>query len=562
MLSMEMTRLIERCRQGDAEALGELYKAYAQKMRGVCRRYVDEQVVDDVLHDAFVIIFTSFDRLRDVRKAESWILAITRNVASKYKDHQNAIPTVPLESAATMPASEEEPTARGIPLDEVMQALNRLPEGYANVFRLSVFEGLSHKEIAALLDIEPHSSSSQLTRAKKMLRKSLARYWMLWLLPLLLPLSLYLFKRNDASERQKAVATGQDRQPSVPKPVTPNPITADEHDGNVRVLASHEDMSPVHRPAVDTTKQDICLDTILVLACLPLPDLCLDTAIQMAEWPDTYSSPELDSAATPKKKQAWSTMLAYAGLPSMGTDVVDNFLTVVDYASDGHTRSIRIYNWGEYIDYVNNYASEMDSVDAMHMTQMAIFNADRPDESVSERKHHERPQTFELSLNYSLNERWYLSTGLNYTRMRSVFESDGHQMLTRRTQKIGYVGLPLKLTYTLVAKDRWQLYASGGLQVEAPVSGKETTHYLYAGPPEYVQGTDSLVMPTSHRTIQVPWQWSVNVGAGVQYRLLPHVNAYFEPRLQYYIPTGSPVETYRTEHPFDLSLPFGIRFSW
>ena len=29
MLTMEITRLIERCRQGDADALGELYKAYA-----------------------------------------------------------------------------------------------------------------------------------------------------------------------------------------------------------------------------------------------------------------------------------------------------------------------------------------------------------------------------------------------------------------------------------------------------------------------------------------------------------------------------------------------------
>ena len=79
MFTMEITRLIERCRQGDADALGELYKAYAQQMRGVCRRYIsDEQTVEDVLHDAFVIIFTSFDRLRDVSRAEAWMMAITR----------------------------------------------------------------------------------------------------------------------------------------------------------------------------------------------------------------------------------------------------------------------------------------------------------------------------------------------------------------------------------------------------------------------------------------------------------------------------------------------------
>ena len=78
---MEVSQLIERCRQGDAEALGELYKAYAQRMRRVCRRYVgNEQTVDDVLHDAFLIIFTSIDRLRDAHKAEAWMMAITHIV--------------------------------------------------------------------------------------------------------------------------------------------------------------------------------------------------------------------------------------------------------------------------------------------------------------------------------------------------------------------------------------------------------------------------------------------------------------------------------------------------
>ncbi|MCR5239936.1 MAG: RNA polymerase subunit sigma-70, partial [Prevotella sp.] len=108
---MEITRLIERCRQGDADALGELYKAYAQRMKGVCRRYVsDEQAVEDVLHDAFVIIFTSFDRLRDNRKAESWMMSITRNVASKYKDHLKSLSFVPLEEAESLVAPNEETT--------------------------------------------------------------------------------------------------------------------------------------------------------------------------------------------------------------------------------------------------------------------------------------------------------------------------------------------------------------------------------------------------------------------------------------------------------------------
>ena len=91
MLTMEITQLIERCRQGDEDALGELYKAYAQRMRGVCRRYIsDEQTVEDVLHDAFVIIFTSFDRLRDVRRAEA-------GATSAQTIHREVLWTIPVD---------------------------------------------------------------------------------------------------------------------------------------------------------------------------------------------------------------------------------------------------------------------------------------------------------------------------------------------------------------------------------------------------------------------------------------------------------------------------------
>lgn len=548
---MEITRLIERCRQGDADALGELYKAYAQRMRGVCRRYVsNEQAVDDVLHDAFVIIFTSFDRLRDARKAEAWMMAITRNVASKYKEHLEALPTVSLEAAANISIPSEEATVRGIPLDEVMRMIDRLPEGYAKVFRLSVFEGMSHKEIAAVLGIEPHSSSSQLTRAKKMLQKSLARYWMLWLLPMLLPVVFYLYKSNNMVQ---PIASKDDGRPAIKKPANPiEPATP-----QIAIVPIHRQTTDSVIP-VDTLLHPVERDEQMDTATMHI-DIRHNTNIQMAETLDTL--PNINDITPMKKKSPLTAMLAYAGVPSNGTSVIDNFLTVVDYASGSQTRSMRIYNWGEYMDYVNNYASAMDSVDAMNMRRIAISNAERPDAPLSERKYHERPHTFELSLSYPISKRWSVTSGLSYTRMKSTFESDDGDMLTRRTQKLYYVGLPLKLTYTLLEKNRWQLYASGGIGLDIPVRGKETTQYLYIGPYQPERG-DSLILPITDARVKAPWQWSVNMGAGVQYQLLPHVNAYFEPRLQYYIPTGNPVETYRTEHPFDLSLPFGIRFTW
>ncbi len=63
-------------------------------------------------------------------------------------------------------------------------------------------------------------------------------------------------------------------------------------------------------------------------------------------------------------------------------------------------------------------------------------------------------------------------------------------------------------------------------------------------------------------TIKAPWQLSTTFGLGLQYHITPTIGLFAEPSLQYYIPTGSEVETYRTEHPFSFSLPLGIRFTW
>lgn len=562
MFTMEIALLIERCKQGDADALGELYKAYAQRMKSVCRRYIsDEQTVEDVLHDAFLIIFTSFDRLRDTSKAESWIISITRNVASKYKDYLDAKPTVPLDEATTIPVSEEEKNVRDISLDEVMRTIDSLPEGYANIFRLSVFEGLSHKEIAEKLGIKPHSSSSQLTRAKRMLQKSLAHHWMLWLLPILFPMVLYLFTRTKPTER--LLVTKDERQSPIKE------VTTHTELDKANTSAKKMTIIPIRHHINDSvnmvnkqqqtanSKKDT--DTIFTERTTPEVRL-VDADVQITGIIGTC--PNLQHVIPAKRKSSWGTMLAYAGIPSNGISGIDNFLTVIDYASSNQTRSMRIYNWGEYIDYVNNYASEMDSVSAMNMKRIAVMNAGHPNAPISERKHHERPRTFELSLSYPISKHWNLTTGLSYTRMKSTFESDGHNMLTRRTQKLYYVGLPLKLTYTFMEKNRWQFYASGGLNLDIPVRGKETTQHLYVAPNQHTALGDSLILPQSHANVKAPWQWSVHVSAGVQYQLLPHINAYFEPRLQYYIPTNRPIETYHTEHPFDLSLPFGIRFTW
>ena len=582
MLAMEIVRLIERCRQGDAEALGELYEAYAHRMRGVCRRYIsDKQTVEDVVHDSFVIIFTSFDRLRDPRRAESWMMAIVRNVASKCKDHLNALPTIPLEETdgADLLASEddgvrlssEEKDVRGVPLSEVIGLIDKLPEGYGQVFRLSVFEGMTHKEIAALLNIEPHSSSSQLTRAKKMLRKMMQQYWALLLL-LLIPLTFYLFKKAFDSEHPSSPAIIE-KKPIVAKPKlqTDESPKKQSHKSAIVPLP----MPDATIPVADTLQSAMAQATDSVMAdtlsnMIAQEDVVTDT-IKSKEQTDTIQTvrkmemphheitntiPERTvTGHTPK----WSLELAYTGQLDKWNSYNQPYTCkpkpLPGQSDPGTSPTIpsSIDNWSDYAVYLANNPDAASEQTRSIIMRIALSNASRPgDDKILRTSHHQMPVTWSLALKYRLNHSWGLETGLNYSKLTSEFEmgEDGNKIEQRQT--LHYLGIPVKGVFNIYGGRTWNLYGSAGLVTEIPVYAPLYSNY-------YVHGQYEVSDKT---TIRAPWQFSTTFGLGIQYHLTPHIGIFAEPSLQYFIPTHTDIETYRTEHPFTFSLPLGIRFTW
>ncbi len=578
MLTMEITRLIERCRQGDADALGELYKAYSQQMRGVCRHYFDdEQTVEDVLHDAFVIIFTSFDRLRDVRRAESWMMAITRNVALKCKNHLEALPTISLEDiseADLIAAEDEEKDVRGVPLSELVRMIDRLPKGYGQVFRLSVFEGMSHKEIADMLCIEPHSSSSQLARAKKMLRKMMQQYWAVFLL-MLIPLTFFLLKKEDDAEHLSSITFEEKnviaKQKNTSKQNTYTNEPSDEQSDESMIVHA-----PIRHTPIDTLQPAIVqvLDSIMPdsLTNMMAQGQITSDSIQNVEQTDTTQIREklnllhYDIAnlfpSTPvtssHDKQRWSIDLAYVG--GMGDQNYNRPYGFTETPMIAPTSvppsPVTFENWSDYAAFLAEMPDDGSSHSRSVIMNIALNNADdvtgSGTDKIIRKIHHYMPVNFSLSLMYRLNNRFALETGLSYSRLKSEFEMGSNGNTINEQQTIHYLGIPVKGTYIIYNRKAWSLYGSLGVTTEIPIySPLNTSYYLHG-----------VMEATDKTTVRTPWQWSVGMGLGIQYNFTPNIGLFAEPSLQYYIPTGTQIETYRTEHPFTFSLPIGIRFTW
>ena len=200
---MDKRQLVDGCKRGDPASVEALYRGYSGKLMGLCRYYVDSQeVAEDLLHDSFVVILSSIGQLRNPDKLDAWMGVIVKNLAiDDLKESQHF--THP-EEDIDIEDVPEEPVYPVPPYDDLLALIDRLPEQYGKVFRLSVLEGLSHKEIGALLHIGERSSSSNLFRARQVLQKELKRYWLAILaLIALIVTPLLLHKETGSTPGQK-----------------------------------------------------------------------------------------------------------------------------------------------------------------------------------------------------------------------------------------------------------------------------------------------------------------------------------------------------------------------
>ena len=197
-MASNITTLVEKAKLGDADAFSTLYQMYYPKMKGICINILreDKAVVDDLVQDAFVLAFVSLKDLKNTHRFSQWLTSITTNLVLRYQEKgkkYNFISLSEIEEDFSIVLENDSASQQSIQYEEIMSAIDNLPEGYKKIFNMSVLDGLSHREIGELLDIAPHSSSSQLARAKAMLRNTLFPRAMLLIALALIVIPVYRY---------------------------------------------------------------------------------------------------------------------------------------------------------------------------------------------------------------------------------------------------------------------------------------------------------------------------------------------------------------------------------
>jgi RNA polymerase sigma factor (sigma-70 family) len=166
---------IEKCKNGDSSAFKMIYNASAAYVYAIVKNYLkDEEYRRDIMQEIFAAVFTSINNF-DIEKGsfKGWVakIAVVNCIGHLRKSSK-------LQFDFSLTKVEEIAEEDALKLDELSQVeietmLIEMPQGYKTIFLLNVIDDYSHKEIAAMLNISPETSRSQLMRGIHWIKKNI-----------------------------------------------------------------------------------------------------------------------------------------------------------------------------------------------------------------------------------------------------------------------------------------------------------------------------------------------------------------------------------------------------
>lgn len=157
----------------------EIYDQNIKKMIGICYRYTyDRQLSEDLAHDAFVAAYQKIAGFEGKGPFEAWLRRIVINVCLQHireKSKEKYVSDFLSNQAVTMETNDENPANEkyDIKHEELLDAINQLPEHHKVVFNLYVIDKFTHAQIGKELGISEGTSKSHLARARKKIKQIL-----------------------------------------------------------------------------------------------------------------------------------------------------------------------------------------------------------------------------------------------------------------------------------------------------------------------------------------------------------------------------------------------------
>ncbi|MCX7918052.1 MAG: sigma-70 family RNA polymerase sigma factor [bacterium] len=191
MKTSKERELIQRCQAGDESAYTEFYQKYSSQVYTLsCRLLRDKEWANDAVQEIFIKAFRGLKNFQVQSKISTWLYRITINqcrdmlrqrrhrpVIYTLQDHESPENEFVLERIPdTKPNPEQEHTTREL-RQKIIEAINRLPEEFAETFYLNEIEELSYAEIGQILGVRIGTVKSRIFRARELLQQELSEIY-------------------------------------------------------------------------------------------------------------------------------------------------------------------------------------------------------------------------------------------------------------------------------------------------------------------------------------------------------------------------------------------------
>jgi RNA polymerase sigma-70 factor, ECF subfamily len=139
---------------------------------------------EDLVQETMLRAYRSWDRYTPGTNAKGWLLTILRHLfINEYRRKSRHPETVDVDTiepfALFQEVQEEDPQGAffdKIVDDEVLRAVDQLPEAFREAVTLSDVEGLSYEEVAKVLEVPVGTVKSRLYRGRRLLQAKLYDY--------------------------------------------------------------------------------------------------------------------------------------------------------------------------------------------------------------------------------------------------------------------------------------------------------------------------------------------------------------------------------------------------
>jgi len=180
-LRIEEAALLERHRQGDVQAFGEIYEQFEAMVYNLALRMSGSPAdAEDIAQETFIRAYRHLRKFKGKSSLKTWVFRIALNCSNtrlrrrgRRLAHRIDDSEPELERAADERRSPEERVVATDLSAAVRSGLDQLPVHYREAVLLRDFEDMNYSEISEVLGVRIGTVRSRIARGRQQLRQLL-----------------------------------------------------------------------------------------------------------------------------------------------------------------------------------------------------------------------------------------------------------------------------------------------------------------------------------------------------------------------------------------------------